>query len=75
MIRKANSGDFGKLIVLWLESAETSHPFIPKKYWADLIEEMRVTRLPHSETSVYERDGRLVGFISTLDNDILALYV
>ena len=75
MIRPAVPDDFGRLIALWLESAEKSHPFVPKAYWVDLVEEMRSVRLPYSETTVFVQGNHVVGFISTLDKHVLALYV
>jgi putative acetyltransferase len=75
VIRQAKTGDFGKLIVLWRASAEQSHPFVPMGYWEELIDEMRQVRLPFSDTSVFEENGHVRGFISQLDGFILALYV
>jgi putative acetyltransferase len=51
------------------------HPFLS----ADFLDEERVSipnvYLPKAETWVWETDGRVIGFISLLGNEVGALFV
>lgn len=75
MIRYSNEDDIEAIIQVWLDARKSSHGFIPYKHWLGLVDEMRGLRIPYSETYVYELNGRVVGFVSLVDNDLMALYV
>lgn len=75
MIRLSNGKDVEAIIQVWLEASQASHDSIPCEHWLSLVNEMRELRIPYSETYVYELNGRVVGFVSLVDDDLMALYV
>ena len=75
MIRKYDTDDLAKLLDVWYEAAQIAHPF-----WThDLFEQERkdITQefLPIAETWVFEREGRVVGFISLMGNEVGGIFV
>ncbi|WP_435955772.1 N-acetyltransferase [Dryocola sp. BD626] len=76
MIRPLLAGEMDVLIALWLASTIHAHPFIAETYWRESESIVRNVYIPQSQTWVYEEQGRVVGFISILDERFVgALFV
>jgi len=75
MIRKYTKSDDNEIIETWYEASVIAHSFAPEDFWASEKENIRKKYLPISETYVAEKNGRVVGFISLLENLIGALFV
>ena len=75
MIRKYDSADLSELLDVWHDAAQIAHPF----WTPDLFEQERTDIsqkfLPIAETWVFERKGRVVGFIALLDNEVGGIFV
>lgn len=74
MVRKYRAADMSAVMGIWLESNIDGHPFIDEEYWRgnyDAVKEM----LPQAEIRVFERDGRIYGFIGLNGNHIEGIFV
>jgi len=75
VIRKYDTDDLAELLDVWYSACRIAHPF----WTADVFERERgdisEKFLPISETWVSEREGRVVGFISLLGNEIGGIFV
>lgn len=67
MIRPYRPQDIEPLLSLWLESTTRAHPFIDPEYWRESAALVSGRYLPQSQTWVCDMGGRLVGFISVLE--------
>lgn len=76
MIREYRAQDLEPLMSLWLESTSLAHPFIHPDYWRESASLVRNVYIPQSQTWVYEKPGRLAGFISVLEQRFIgALFI
>lgn len=75
MIRKYQSRDLEDLMAAWEAASALAHPFLSQEFQAQVREDIPNLYLPNSETWVAEEDGRVVGFISLLGNEIGAIFL
>ena len=75
MIRKHTEKDLESIMTVWLESSTVAHPFLDPEFVEKVKSDMRNMYIPNSDTWVCEADGRVVGFISMLGNEIAGLFV
>ncbi|MDN5212941.1 GNAT family N-acetyltransferase [Fulvivirgaceae bacterium BMA12] len=75
MIRKYKEDEIPELISIWEMSAAIAHPFLDDDFNAKVKKAMTEIYLPDSDTWVYEVSGRVVGFISMVNNEIGGLFV
>lgn len=75
MIRLLQPKDLDSVLQIWLDASLIAHDFIDAAFWQSQVENMRNLYIPASETYVMERDSRVVGFYSLLDNQMAALFV
>lgn len=75
MIRTSRKSDIERILRIWLEVSSISHDFMPSGYWASKVNDMRHIYLPSSENYVYEKGGKVLGFISIIENNIAAIFV
>jgi putative acetyltransferase len=75
MIRRYRDDDLEDVLRAWERATALGHPFLPTDFMVD--ERGRVTEiyLPAAETWVWEAEGRVVGFISLLGDEIGGLFV
>ncbi len=75
MIRKYDTGDLAELLDVWYDAAQIAHPF----WTRDLLEQERrdisEKFLPIAETWVFEKEGRVVGFIALLGDEVGGIFV
>ncbi len=75
MIRAYRPADLEELLRVWARASEAAHPFLGR----DFLERERRTisdvYLPSAETWVWESEGRVVGFMSLLGNEVGGLFV
>lgn len=74
MIREFQTSDTEQVMQIWLNGNEDAHPFISKEYWRSHFSEVR-EQLSQAEVSVYERDGKIQGFIGIADGYIAGIFV
>ena len=75
MIRKYNRQDLDDLLAVWAAASEISHPFLTSDFLASERENIPNIYLPNAETWVFEDNGRVVGFVALLGNEIGAIFV
>ena len=78
MIRPFTESDTDAVVELWLDSARTSHGFLPPSFWEDVEENIRTMYLPMSDEVVLHFDDascRLDAFIAFAGYFLGALFV
>ena len=75
MIRVFNEGDVGELLDVWYRASLIAHSFLSQEFLAAERLEIADVWLPMSETTVYESDGRVVGFLALIDNEVGGIFV
>ena len=60
---------------VWYRSSLIAHSFLTEEFFAAERQEIAHDLLPMTETTVYESDGRVVGFVSLIENEVGAIFV
>ena len=74
-IRRFRETDQSEVLRIWYKESLDSHSFIPAKFWAEYLENLKQKYLPSADTFVAESEGRIFGFISLMGNYVGALFV
>jgi putative acetyltransferase len=75
MIRPFTDADVAELIDVWYRSSLIAHSFLTEEFFTAERQEITNEWLPMAETTVYELDGRVVGFLSLIENEVGAVFV
>ncbi|MCY9871029.1 N-acetyltransferase [Vibrio barjaei] len=75
MIREFTEEDLDCVLKIWLSASVEAHDFVEPLFWHQRVDEMRNKYLPNSDTFVYERAGRVLGFYSLVNTNLAALFV
>ena len=75
MIRRYDEQDLDDLLDAWAAASEVAHPFLTAEFLASERENIPNLYLPNAETWVYEDDGRVVGFVALIGNEVGAIFV
>lgn len=75
MIRLYQKKDIEDIVEVWYQASLLAHPFLSEKFLAEENHNLRERFLPHSQTWVVEKQGRVVGFISLMENEVGGLFV
>lgn len=75
MIRPYQPDDVEQVLEVWFAAASLAHPFLTPEFMAEERETIRSVYMPITQTWVYEQAGRVVGFISLLENEVGAIFV
>lgn len=75
MIRPYSDDDLGDLLEAWYQASLVAHSFLSDQFLANERREIAERWLPIAETRVYEHQGKVVGFISMLGNEVGAIFV
>ena len=75
MIREYTTNDTDALIDIWEKANALAHPFLAPDFVAFVKDAMRSMYLPNAETWVLEQDGRPIGFIAMLGDEIGGLFL
>ena len=75
MIRPYQPDDVESVLDVWFAAASLAHPFLTPAFMADERETIRSVYMPITQTWVYEQEGRIIGFISLLGNEVGAIFV
>lgn len=75
MIRPYEKCDMEELMDAWYAASQMAHPFLSDDFFD--LERHRIPDiyLPMADTFVYEDEGRVVGFIALIKNEVGALFV
>lgn len=75
MIREYTENDIDALIAIWEKANALAHPFLTTDFVAFVKDAMRNMYLPNAETWVLEEDGKPIGFIAMIGNEIGGLFL
>lgn len=75
MIRPYTPADLKDLLDVWYRASLIAHPFLTEDFLATERRQIAEHWLLTAETMVYESDGRVVGFLSLIGNDVGAIFV
>lgn len=75
MIRQYQPEDSDALIAIWQSANAMAHPFLDAAFVAQVAKDMRALYLPNAETWVLENQGKLVGFIALIGDEIGGLFL
>lgn len=75
MIRKYRDQDLDDLLAAWASASEIAHPFLTQEFLDLERENIPNLYLPNAETWVFEDEGRVVGFVALLGNEVGAIFV
>ncbi len=75
MIRPYNDGDLDGLLDVWHRASLIAHSFLSQDFLENERQQIIELWLPIAETIVYEADGRIVGFLSLIGNEVGAIFV
>ncbi len=75
MIRAYDETDQSGVLDVWYRASLVAHPFLSAEFLARERHLIAEEYLPQSETSVYELDGRVVGFVSMVGNEVGGIFV
>ena len=75
VIRKYDTDDFGELLDVWYDAAQIAHPFWTRDFLEQERKNISQEFLPIAETWVFEKEGRVVGFIALLGNEVGGIFV
>lgn len=74
-IRRSREEDYDCLVEIWYQASIKSHSFISQEYWSSKKFDMKNTYLPVSDTYVLEKDEKIVGFVSMVEQYLAALFI
>lgn len=75
MIRKYKESEITELVNIWEEASTLAHPFLESEFTKKVKTAMNDIYLPNSDTWVFEKSGKITGFISMAGNEIGGLFV
>ncbi|MDH3463916.1 MAG: GNAT family N-acetyltransferase, partial [Acidimicrobiia bacterium] len=74
-IRPYAADDIDEVLDVWLRASRIAHHFLSDEFFAQEESEVRETWMTIADTYVYEHQGKVVGFIAMLENEVGAIFV
>lgn len=75
MIRPYASEDQDQLIEVWYRASLIAHPFLSEDFLHAERTQIAEHWIPLAETTVFESDGMVVGFVALIGNEVGGLFV
>ncbi len=75
MIRPFTDDDLGAVLDVWYRASLVAHSFLTEDFFETERRLIAEEWLPASETSVCERDNRILGSVSVVGNEVGGLFV
>ena len=75
MIRPYSDGDIDELLDVWHRASLLAHPFLTKDFLTAERGQIADHWMAIADTTVYASDGRVVGFLSLIGNEVGAIFV
>ncbi len=75
VLRHYADGDLDEVLDVWYRASLVAHAFLPADFLHEERQRLRELWLPSSETTVWERGGCVVGFLSLVGNEVGGLFV
>jgi len=74
-IRKYENKDINEVLSAWENASKVAHPFLSNAFLEEERTNIQNVYMPVAETWVYELDGRVVGIIALMENEVGAIFV
>lgn len=75
MIRHYRPADLDDLLNAWTSASAIAHPFLSPEFLEQERHNIPNLYIPNADTWVWEVDGRVVGFMALLGNEVGGLFV
>ncbi len=75
MIRPYRDDDLAGLLDVWYRASLVAHAFLDAAFFDAERKQIAERWLPMSETAVYEKDAKVVGFLSLIGHEVGAIFV
>lgn len=75
IIREYREEDLNGVLSAWESASKLAHPFLPEDFLEHERHNIPNLYLPNAETWVAEEDGRVIGFIALIGNEVGALFL
>ena len=75
MIRPYAGDDLDELLDVWYQASLIAHSFLTEEFLATERRQIAEHWLPLAKTMVYETEGRVVGFLALVGNEVGAIFV
>ncbi|MEP3245363.1 MAG: GNAT family N-acetyltransferase [Sneathiella sp.] len=75
MMRHYTEEDTDALLEIWRKANTLAHPFLEEAFVKQVAKDMRCIYLPNAETWVMEEEGRPIGFIALVKDEIGGLFL
>ena len=75
MIRPYTADDLDELLDVWYQASLIAHSFLSEEFLTEERQRVAEHWLPLAEMTVYETDGRVVGFLALIGNEVGAVFV
>ncbi len=75
VIRRYRNEDLTELLDVWLRSARDAYHFLDESFFEAELVAIEQAWMPVAETWVYEDEGRVVGFIALIGDEVGAIFV
>ena len=75
MIRNYEEKDIDELLDAWYSASKVAHPFLSEDFFGRERKNIRELYIPNVETWVYEKDSKVVGFVSLMENEVGAIFL
>lgn len=74
-LRPYTTDDLPAVLDAWEHVSRTAHAFLPDDFFETEKHDIAHRWMPVADTTVVDVDGRTVGFVAMLDNEVGALFV
>lgn len=75
MLRQYTDEDLGELLDVWYRASLVAHSFLSEEFLDVERQQIAEQWLPMAEATVYEDEGRVVGFLALIGNEVGAIFV
>lgn len=75
IIRKYEEKDLNQVLSSWENASKLAHPFLTEAFIAEERYNIPNVYLPNTDTWVAEQEGKVIGFIALMGNEVGAIFV
>lgn len=75
VIRQFQTADIAAIMDVWENANRLAHPFLAENFVDQVRSDIPNVYLPNADTWVAQTDGRVIGFIALIGNEIGAIFL
>lgn len=75
LIRHYQENDLNELLIAWEKASRLAHPFMSEEFFEQELHNIPNLYIPNADTWVVEIDGKVVGFMALLGNEVGGIFV